>query len=213
MPTAGARLTTRQLTCIRGDQLVFEDLALDIGPGELWQVTGPNGAGKTSLLRLLAGLSPAAGGEVCWRGVPLPEARAQLQSEMVFLGHLPGVTGFLTATENLQVARALMGRPSALTVPEALARAGLRGKAAAPAARLSAGQRQRLALARFLLADATLWVLDEPFTALDEAGRSFAEELLCEHATRGGMAVISTHHDLQVPASHLRQLRLGVRGA
>ena len=210
MTLTDARLTATQLTCIRGDQLVFENLALDVGPGELWQVTGANGAGKTSLLRLLAGLSPPAGGEVRWRGVPLPASRAELQADLVFLGHLPGITGFLTASENLAVARALLGRPASLSIAEALSRAGLREKASVPAARLSAGQRQRLALARFLLADAALWLLDEPFTALDEAGRAFAETLLREHAERGGMAVVSTHHALQVPAAHLRRLELGV---
>ena len=204
----GARLTASRLTCIRSDQLIFENLSLDVSPGELWQVTGPNGAGKTSLLRLLAGLSPAAGGDLSWRGVPLPEGRAQLQEELAFLGHLPGVTGFLTVRENLAVARALMGKPSAMTLPDAMTRAGLQAKAEVPAARLSAGQRQRLALARFLLVDAPLWILDEPFTALDEAGRAFAESLFMDHVARGGMAVVSTHHPLRVPAAHLRQLAL-----
>lgn len=208
MPSAGARLTAADLTCIRGDQLIFEHLSLDVGPGELWQVTGPNGAGKTSLLRVLAGLVPPAAGELWWRGTALPEGLPQLRAELAFLGHLPGVTGFLTATENLQVARALMGTPSPISLAEALARAGLQAKADVPAARLSAGQRQRLALARFLLADARLWVLDEPFTALDESGRAFAESLLLEHLARGGLAVVSTHQPLRIPADHLRQLVL-----
>ena len=208
MPPAGNRLTAIDLTCIRGDQLIFENLSLEVSPGELWQVTGPNGAGKTSLLRVLAGLVPAASGELRWGGTPLPAGRARLQADLAFLGHLAGVTGFLTATENLQVARALMATPSSMAVADALARAGLQAKAEVPAARLSAGQRQRLALARFLLADAPLWILDEPFTALDEAGRAFAENLLLAHLGRGGMAIVSTHQALHIPAEHLRQLTL-----
>lgn len=211
--TTDARLVASDLTCIRGDQLIFENLSLCAGPGELWQVTGPNGAGKTSLLRVLAGLVPAAAGELQWRGTALPEGRAQLQAELAFLGHLPGITGFLTASENLRVARALAGTPTTMPLADALARAGLQAKADVPAARLSAGQRQRLALARFLLADALLWILDEPFTALDEAGRGFAEDLLLEHLARGGLAVVSTHQALRIPAEHLRQLTLAGGGA
>lgn len=210
--TPAARLAARALCCIRSDQLIFDDLDFAACAGEIWQVIGPNGAGKTSLLRVLAGLSPPAGGSLTWCGEPLPEARDAFQQDLLFLGHLPAVSGFLSARENLDHARLLGASPTAMPVPQALDRVGLANLDELPGQRMSAGQRQRLALARFLLNRATLWIMDEPMTALDADGRAMVESLLAAHARSGGIAIVSTHQALDLPAGVLQQFRVGGNG-
>jgi heme exporter protein A len=213
-PDANApALVARGLACMRGDELIFDGLSLRAGPGEIWQIVGANGAGKTSLLKILAGLAPAAGGELRWRDQEVQVGSEALRADLCYLGHLPGVTGFLSVAENLVYMLALgAGRP-ALGVAEAIDAVGLAGLADAAARRLSAGQRQRLALARFVALDCPLWIMDEPLTALDAAGRALVEGLLVGHARRGGVAIVSTHHPLDVPAQHLRRFEFDARPA
>jgi heme exporter protein A len=202
-------LVARDLVCLRGDEIIFENLSLTAGAGEVWQIVGANGAGKTSLLRILAGLAPAAGGSLEWRGQPVQVGAEALRAELCYLGHQPGVTGFLSVAENLDyLLRLSAGRP-ALPPAEAIAAVGLAGLEDAPARRLSAGQRQRLALARFAALDCPLWILDEPLTALDTAGRALVDRLLTAQATRGGIAIVSTHQPLDIPAGHLRRFEFG----
>ena len=203
-----ARLCARALACIRGDYLVFHGLDFAASAGEVWQIEGANGVGKTSLLRLLAGLSTPAAGSVSWRAQPLPAARETLQRELLYLGHLPAVTGLLSAAENLDYLRRLSGASTHCSVAVALQRVGLPGNDPVPAQRLSAGQRQRLALARFVLLQAPLWIMDEPLTALDELGRAAVAQLLVEHAGRGGIAVVCTHQALTLPPGLLHSFRL-----
>ena len=207
-PAVQAGLQARDLCCIRADRLIFDALDFTARAGEVWQVTGPNGAGKTSLLRLLAGLGAPAGGTLHWCGEPLPQARDRYQSELLFLGHAPAVAGFLSARENLLHACALGDQSPRMPVTAALERVGLSSADEAPAQRLSAGQRQRLALARFALVPARLWIMDEPLTALDLAGRELVEALLGEHAAAGGIAVVSTHQGLHLPPGVLHQFEL-----
>lgn len=207
-PRPEACLRASQLCCIRADRLIFDSLDFTAAAGEIWQVTGPNGAGKTSLLRVLAGLLPPAAGSLSWCGEPLPEARDQLQAELLFLGHAPAVTGFLSARENLEYAVALAGGGARAPVAEALQQVGLAPTGDTPAQRLSAGQRQRLALARFAMSTARLWIMDEPLTALDADGRTMVEGLLAAHAATGGLAVVSTHQRLALPGGVLRQFDL-----
>jgi len=204
-----ARLSAGGLCCIRGDQLIFDDLDFDARAGQIWQITGPNGAGKTSLLRLLAGLANPAGGSLQWRGAALPAARDQLQQDLLFLGHLPAISGFMTAAENLRYARALCASPNARDIDDVLRQLGLPDAATTLGQRLSAGQRQRLALARFLLAEAALWIMDEPLTALDAHGRQAVEAMLEAHAAAGGIAIVSTHQALALPPGMLHQFQLG----
>jgi len=194
---------------MRGDELIFDGLSLRAGPGEIWQIVGANGAGKTSLLKILAGLAPAAGGRLLWRDQEIRVGSEALREDLCYLGHLPGVTGFLSVTENLAYMLALgAGRPGP-GVAEAIEAVGLAGLADAAARRLSAGQRQRLALARFVALECPLWIMDEPLTALDAAGRALVERLLVGHARRGGVAVVSTHQPLDVPPQHLRRFEFG----
>lgn len=198
-------LAATQLSCLRGDELVFEQLSLAAHAGEIWQIVGPNGAGKTSLLKILAGLASAAGGKLEWRGEQVVPGCEALRRELCYLGHLPGVTGFLSVAENLQFMADLAAQAPARSASEALVEVGLGDLLEAPARRLSAGQRQRLGLARFLMLATPLWILDEPLTALDAAGRELVDRMLSRHAAHGGIAIVSTHHALGVPADCLRR--------
>ena len=202
------RLEARALCCSRGPATLFRDVSFGVGPGEWLAVRGANGSGKTTLLRCIAGLTRADAGEVLWQEQPVAASAAQLHADMVFAGHLPGIKDDLSAEENLHAAMRLRGlqlRESQCR--DALREAGLERRRHLPARRLSAGQRRRIGLARLMLDPATLWVLDEPLTALDDEGRQLFERLLSRHLDRGGVALLATHHDL-APAP-ARVLRLG----
>ena len=188
------RLEVRGLGISRGDVSLFSGLDLTLAPGQALQVEGANGCGKTTLLRVLCGLTEYEEGEVLWCGEEIREAFADFASEVCYVGHAAGVKEELTPVENLEMARAL-GRSRDLEPEEVLERVGLSyEQETVPCRKLSAGQRRRVALGRLLLRDARLWVLDEPFTALDRAGRALVEGMLQEHVTGGGMAVLTTHH-------------------
>lgn len=197
-------LEAQALECVRGERRLFSGLSFGLDVGELLQVRGPNGSGKTSLLRMLCGLLPPAEGDIRWRGSRIRELGEEFYRDVAYLGHLPALKDELTAEENLRIASGLEGveidRKEAYA---ALKRMGLAGREMLPAKVLSAGQRRRVALARLLTCGAVLWVLDEPLTALDKSAVALVEALLAEHLARGGMAVLTTHHDLGVPGRHL----------
>ena len=187
-------LSATQLACSRGDRTLFSDVNLALAPGDWVQVTGANGAGKTTLLRTLVGLGTAEHGEVRWGGVPIREAADAFRRACLYLGHPPAVKDDLTPLENLRVANAIDG--CALAEPEALAalhRMGLHGSNNLPTRVLSAGQRRRALLARLLVRPASLWVLDEPFAALDTDAVDQVVGLLGAHLAGGGMAVLTSH--------------------
>ncbi|MDF9392219.1 MULTISPECIES: cytochrome c biogenesis heme-transporting ATPase CcmA [Methylococcus] len=194
-----APLRAEGLECIRGDRLLFSGLNLTLSPGQLLQVEGANGAGKTSLLRVLAGLSRPADGEVRWRGLDIQRNRTTYFAAMVYMGHAPGLKAELSPVENLKVSAALRDRMvDDARIEDALARVGLRGFEDVPARGLSAGQKQRTALCRLLINPVPLWILDEPFTALDVRGIALVRELLEIHLANGGMALMTSHHALEV---------------
>jgi heme exporter protein A len=210
--TSAALLELRDVTCVRGGRALFRHLQCGLGAGQLLRVRGVNGAGKTSLLRLVCGLLPAAEGEVLWRGERIGDLGGQFGRELVYLGHAAALKDDLTGPENLQTACLLGGL---VVTPaqsrDALAQAGLTGRWRVPARQLSQGQRRRVALARLLLCpDVPLWVLDEPFNALDVAATDWLCQVISAHLDAGGLVVLTSHQDvaLDAPSDRLVPLLL-----
>ncbi|MGM3388312.1 cytochrome c biogenesis heme-transporting ATPase CcmA [Stutzerimonas stutzeri] len=201
------------LSCERDWRLLFEHLDLRITGGEMLQVAGPNGSGKTSLLRLLSGLMQPTAGEVRLNGRSLESQRGELARNLLWIGHSAGIKGLLTAEENLTWLCALHQPATREAIWQALAEVGLRGFEDVPCHTLSAGQQRRVGLARLHLSPPPMWILDEPFTALDKQGVAQLELHLAEHCERGGMVVMTTHHTLGDRPAGYRELDLGQRAA
>ncbi|OOL37218.1 cytochrome c biogenesis heme-transporting ATPase CcmA [Pseudomonas sp. FSL W5-0299] len=202
-------LQTVALACERDLRLLFENLELRLASGEMVQISGPNGSGKTSLLRLLSGLMQPTAGQVLLNGQPLNDQRLELARNLLWIGHAAGIKDLLTPEENLIWLCALHQPAPHEAIWQALADVGLRGFEDVPCHTLSAGQKRRVALARLYLDSPPLWILDEPFTALDKQGVAQLEEHLAAHCERGGMVVLTTHHTLRrMPASY-RDIDLG----
>lgn len=201
------------LACERDWRLLFERLDLRLDRGDMLQIAGPNGSGKTSLLRLLCGLMQPTAGEVLLKGAPLQAQRGELARNLLWIGHAAGIKGLLTAEENLSWLCALHQPAEREAIWQALASVGLRGFEDVPCHTLSAGQQRRVALARLYLAPPPLWVLDEPFTALDKLGVAQLEAHLAQHCEAGGLVVLTTHHSLTQTPSGYRELDLGQRAA
>ncbi len=197
-----------QLACTRGERELFQGINTELERGDALQVAGANGSGKTSLLRMLCGLASPAAGEVRWEGRDIRSMREEFGARMIYLGHANGVKDDLAAWENVMVAATLGGAPvSRDEAYDALEALGLGAAADLPTRALSQGQRKRVALARLQLSRAQpLWILDEPFTALDRAAVDALCTTLSRHLARGGMLVYTTHQPIALDAR--RQLRL-----
>ncbi len=201
-------LRVESLFCERDERVLFEGLNFSVGQGEIIQIEGPNGSGKTTLLRILSGLSGAYDGELFWKGEIISSARIDFLSNLLYLGHKPGVKTILTPVENL---RALMGMRQNINdkqIHEALEKVGLYGYEDTPCHNLSAGQHRRVSLARLYLSNDALWILDEAFTAIDKAGVKALENLFEQRAGQGGTVILTTHHELQLKKG-FRKITLG----
>jgi len=200
-------LSANALTCIREDRILFDQLSFDVLPGELIQVEGPNGAGKTSLLRILAGLSRPYDGQVEFNQVSIERERDAYYENLLYIGHLAGVKGELTAQENLAFNLQLHGEQCD-DIEQALATVKLTGFEDALASHLSAGQSRRIALARLWQSDAKIWILDEPFTAIDKAGVIELENLFIKHVDSGGAIIFTSHQDMTIGSDRLKRITL-----
>ena len=202
-------LEVSNLACTRGDHRLFSGLNFRLNPGQIMQVQGANGSGKTSLLRTLCGFITPDEGDIVWRGENISGLDEEYYAELLYLGHLNAIKDELSALENLRVSAGLsgveIGENEAMT---ALRRMGLRGRERLPTKVLSQGQRRRVALARLLVNNAKLWILDEPLAALDVGAVTLIQELVAEHLARQGMVIFTTHQPLQVAGMEMRSLSL-----
>jgi len=189
-------LTVSQLAFERYFQPVFKPVDFQLEPGGLLLVTGANGCGKTTLIRLLAGILTASRGEI-----------RSTASGTAYVGHLLGIKDDLTVVENIRFARDFSGTGDH-SVNTVIARLGLPRVADQLARTLSAGQRKRCALARLLLSEADLWLLDEPYSNLDHEGVGLVDQLLAEHTSRGGACVVATHGNHRPSISGTSELQL-----
>ena len=202
-----SQLDIEQLACQRGDKILFTDLNLTFKSGDFVQIEGHNGIGKTSLLRILAGLALPLSGKVRWNSCEIGADREGYYDNLLYLGHQYGVKPELTAWENLhfyqQVSSSKQGDD---ILWQALEMVGLLGREDLPASQLSAGQQKRIALARLWLSTAPLWILDEPFNAIDKSGVGVLTRHFEQHAEQGGIVILTSHQD--VPSQRLQKVRL-----
>lgn len=202
-------LEVRDLECVRGDHRLFTGLNFQLQGGELLRLRGSNGSGKTSLLRVVCGLLEPAEGEVLWQGENILAQRDEFNGALLYLGHLNGVKAELTGFENLRISNALRGNPvTDDQIYDALEQIGLGGREDLPTQVLSQGQKRRVALAQLLLSDAELWLLDEPFTALDVGAVDMLGKLIESHLQKGHMVMYTTHQEVAMRAGALREVDL-----
>lgn len=192
-------LEARAITCVRGERELFSGLNLQVFAGECLHIRGENGVGKTSLLRLLTGLSPPDEGQILWDGKSIKEDARSYRRKLLFLGHRDALKEDLTAIENLRMYAAIDG--VALSEEDAfksLRRFGLRGREDLPVNFLSAGQKKRVLMARMVSRNAQIWILDEPFNALDVRAVQELQEVISEHLASNGSVVLTSHQPLSM---------------
>lgn len=204
-----AMLHANDLECHRGERRLFRGVDFQLRPGELLHVQGRNGSGKTSLLRMILGLLPPVHGEILWQGQNIREQADEYHAQLRYLGHHNGIKEELTPLENLQLSAALQGQPlDHDQAINALADNGLSGREDLPCKYLSQGQKRRVALASLSAARQALWILDEPFVALDTHAIERLAKTLTTHLQRGGLIVMTTHQAVDIPGVAVHSLVL-----
>lgn len=201
-------LETVNLSCARGDRILFRDLSFKLSQGELLHIVGANGSGKTTLLRTLCGLTRPAAGEIRWDNTNVRSLGDDFRGQLAYVGHLNGIQGELTLAENLRALAELAETVDDARIDSALAQVALDAYRDFPAKILSQGQKRRLALARLLVIDRALWVLDEPIAALDVASIQIFTRMLAAHLSRRGMVIVTSHQTFDVERHTLRTLSL-----
>ena len=207
-------LAVNGLSCMRGDRRLFEGLDFELMSGQFMYLRGHNGSGKTTLLRTLAGLLLQEAGEILWNRKPIHRIRDSYHADLLYLGHLNALKGDLNAIENLRIDSAIRGQQlDEQAAWQLLTDIGLRGHEDLPTKYLSQGQKRRVALARLWINRAALWILDEPFSALDVASVEVLQEIIRQHLARGGMAIVTTHQEVDLVAEEVCCVTLGVQDA
>lgn len=202
-------LEVESLSCERDDRSLFTNLSFSLSSGEILQIEGANGAGKTTLLRIIAGLTSNYSGKITWQSQPLADILAEFRLSCFFLGHKPGLKPELSPVENLRWRLQVVNSyPQPQKIIHALGQVQLAGYEDVPCSHLSAGQLRRVALAGLLVSHSRLWILDEPFTAIDVNGVAWLEEQLLSHARKGGMALVTSHQPLKLTSDYLRRILL-----
>jgi heme exporter protein A len=203
-------LTVHDLACVRGDRLLFKNLNFALNAGGLLYVLGDNGSGKSSLLKLLCGLLSPEAGDVMWCEQNISHQPEVYQSNLTYIGHLNGLKDDLSALENLSFISGIAGmNVTKNEVLVALKAIGIERCAHIAVGQLSQGQKRRVALARLWLTTSPLWILDEPFAALDAAAITILATRLTKHLADGGMAVMTSHQEIAINAMSTQSLRLG----
>lgn len=211
LTTATPLVSASNLTCIREERILFDELSFNINAGDIVQIEGPNGAGKTSLLRIIAGLSRPYAGQIFYQQEDINRCRDEYNEDLLYLGHLAGVKSELTAEENLNFNLRISGYDD-FDTNDILSKVNLTGFEEALAGHLSAGQHRRTALARLWHTNCKIWILDEPFTAIDKKGVEELELLFLKHASEGGCVIMTTHQDMGIiKDDKLRKVRLDYR--
>ncbi len=200
-------LTLQGVSCQRGSRSIFSNLSLQLSAGQALQIKGANGAGKTSLLRLAAGLLSPTSGALNYLGESVLSNPHVYRSELLFLGHQSAVKSQLTALENLLHCVDSRHHFCEQEVMSALAEVGLAGYEDLPCSTFSAGQKRRVALAMLLLSRARVWLLDEPFTAIDKKGVKLLEKWMLAHLAKGGGIILTSHQDVELPGLTTIDLR------
>ena len=193
-----------QLSCTRGDKRLFSDVSFSLAPGQWLHLEGDNGVGKTSLLRLVCGLSAPEHGQILWQNLSVAQNPEEFRANLSYLGHQLALKEDLTPLENLQADAAVAGRPVLATEAlAALAQLGLRGREHLPVRVLSQGQKRRTALSRLVLSQAKLWVLDEPFVALDGAAQIALSKVINQHLNQQGMVLLTSHQAVSLEGQRI----------
>ena len=203
-------LEVKNLQCIRGDRELFSDLSFTLKNKQLMRLEGQNGSGKTTLLRSICGLFMPDQGEILWQGVTIKKQDESYRKALFYLGHNNAIKADLTAFENLHINTKLAGEnPNDAELMQALDKIGLFGFEEYPTRQLSQGQKRRVALARLLVNKAKLWILDEPFVALDGAAVELLQAIIAKHVENGGMVLLTTHQEVPLTSGELIRVSLG----
>jgi len=202
-------VTAVDLSCVRGDRILFKHIDFTLEPGGLLYVLGENGSGKSSLLRLLCGLIKAESGAIHWQGADVKHALEVFQSDLLYMGHLNGLKEDMSPIENLQVNAHLAGdNVNKQAILSALEAIDVKRCDSLPVRVLSQGQKKRVALSRLWLTKRKLWILDEPFAALDSTSVDLLVSRISQHLSNGGMAIVTTHQEVVISAQSTQVLRL-----